>query len=119
IDRSGIALVGAAAMLVAGALSLHAAAVAVDYQTLILLFGMMVVVVHLRLAGFFALVTDDIAARFSGPFALLAVVIVLSGVLSAPRSIADCWPSRPARKFPATACPGRTCTGGCFSRAWP
>jgi Na+/H+ antiporter NhaD/arsenite permease-like protein len=83
IDRSGIALVGAAAMLVAGALTLHAAAAAVDYETLILLFGMMVVVIHLRLAGFFALATDNIAARFSGPYSLLAVVIGMSGVLSA------------------------------------
>jgi Na+/H+ antiporter NhaD/arsenite permease-like protein len=83
IDRSGIALVGAAAMLVTGALTLHEAAAAVDYETLILLFGMMVVVIHLRLAGFFALATDRIAARFAGPFTLLAVVIGLSGVLSA------------------------------------
>src|SRR4051794_10088135 len=83
IDRAGIALVGAAALLACGALSLRDAARAVDYQTLVLLFGMMVVVIHLRLAGFFALATDGIAARFSGPFALLAVVVGVSGVLSA------------------------------------
>jgi Na+/H+ antiporter NhaD/arsenite permease-like protein len=83
IDRSGIAMVGAAAMLASGVLSMHDAARAVDYETIVLLFGMMVVVAHLRLAGFFALVTDRIAARFSGPYALLAVVIALSGVLSA------------------------------------
>ena len=82
-DRSGIALVGAAAMLVCGALTLPDAARAVDYDTLILLFGMMVVAAHLRMAGFFAVVTDHGAARFAGPFALLAVVVVLSGVLSA------------------------------------
>ena len=40
IDRSGIALVGAAAMLGAGVLSLPDAARSVDYETLILLFGM-------------------------------------------------------------------------------
>lgn len=83
VDRSGIALVGAATMLVCGALTLHSAAAAVDYEALILLFSMMVVVAHLRLAGFFALVTDGVPARFSGPFTLLAVVIGLSGVLSA------------------------------------
>ncbi len=82
-DRSGIALVGAATMLVIGALTLHDAAKAVDYQTIVLLFGMMVVVAHLHMAGFFALATDRIAARFAGPFALLAVVIVMSGLLSA------------------------------------
>ena len=83
IDRAGIALVGAAAMLACGVLSMHDAARAVDYETIVLLFGMMVVVSYLRLAGFFALATERIAARFSGPFTLLAVTIALSGVLSA------------------------------------
>ncbi len=58
IDRSGIALVGAAAMLGFGVLDLREAAKAVDYETLILLFGMMVVVAYLRLSGFFALATE-------------------------------------------------------------
>jgi Na+/H+ antiporter NhaD/arsenite permease-like protein len=83
IDRAGIALVGAAAMLACGVLSIREAARAVDYQTIVLLFGMMVVVSHLRMAGFFALATERIAARFSGPKSLLAVTIGLSGVLSA------------------------------------
>ncbi len=83
IDRAGIALVGAAAMLACGVLSMRDAAQAVDYETIVLLFGMMVVVAYLRMAGFFALATDWIAGRFSGPFSLLAVTIALSGVLSA------------------------------------
>jgi Na+/H+ antiporter NhaD/arsenite permease-like protein len=83
IDRAGIALVGAAAMLAAGVLSMREAARVVDYETIVLLFGMMVVVSHLRMAGFFALVTERIAGRFSGPFSLLGVTIALSGVLSA------------------------------------
>jgi Na+/H+ antiporter NhaD/arsenite permease-like protein len=83
IDRAGIALVGAAAMLAGGALSMREAAKAVDYETIVLLFGMMVVVAYLRLAGFFALATERIAARFSGAYSLLAVTILLSGVLSA------------------------------------
>ncbi len=83
IDRAGIALVGAAAMLGCGALSMHDAARAVDYQTIVLLFGMMVVVSYLRMAGFFALATHRIAARFSGPLPLLAVTMTLAGILSA------------------------------------
>jgi Na+/H+ antiporter NhaD/arsenite permease-like protein len=83
IDRAGIALVGAAAMLACGVLSMRDAAKAVDYETIVLLFGMMVVVAYLRLAGFFGLATEWIAGRFSGPFSLLAVTIALSGVLSA------------------------------------
>jgi len=83
IDRAGIALVGAAAMLACGVLSMPDAARAVDYETIVLLFGMMVVVSYLRIAGFFALATERIATRFSGPLTLLAVTIALSGVLSA------------------------------------
>jgi Na+/H+ antiporter NhaD/arsenite permease-like protein len=83
IDRAGIALVGAAAMLACGVLSMREAAKAVDYETLVLLFGMMAVVGYLRLAGFFSLATEWIAGRFSGPFSLLAVTIALSGGLSA------------------------------------
>jgi Na+/H+ antiporter NhaD/arsenite permease-like protein len=83
IDRAGIALIGAAAMLATGVLSMPEAARAVDYETIVLLFGMMVVVAYLRLAGFFGLATERIAARFSGPLTLLAVTITLSGILSA------------------------------------
>jgi Na+/H+ antiporter NhaD/arsenite permease-like protein len=83
IDRAGIAVVGAAAMLAFGVLGLHDAARAVDYETIVLLFGMMVVVAHLELSGFFALATERIAARFSAPLPLLGVTILLSGVLSA------------------------------------
>jgi Na+/H+ antiporter NhaD/arsenite permease-like protein len=83
IDRAGIALVGAAAMLACGVLSMRDAARAIDYDTIVLLFGMMVVVAYLRMAGFFALATEHIAARFSAPLTLLAVTIGLSGMLSA------------------------------------
>lgn len=83
MDRAGIALVGAAAMLVCGVLDLHAAAKAVDYETIVLLFGMMVVAAYLKLSGFFALATEKIAAHCAGPRTLLAVIIGLAGVLSA------------------------------------
>jgi Na+/H+ antiporter NhaD/arsenite permease-like protein len=62
---------------------MHEAASAVDYETIVLLFALMVVVSYLRMAGFFALVTDQIAGGFSGPLPLLAVTIIVSGVLSA------------------------------------
>ena len=83
IDRAGIALVGAAVMLAFGVLSMGDAARAVDYETIVLLFGMMVVVAYLRMAGFFALATEQVAARCSGPLSLLAVTIAISGTFSA------------------------------------
>jgi len=50
IDRTGAALVGATAMVAFGVLTPHEAVQAVDFQTLALLTGMMVVAAYLRLA---------------------------------------------------------------------
>lgn len=83
IDRTGIALVGAAGMLIAGAISLPQAAAAIDYETILLLFSMMIVVAHLELAGFFGSATRLLLDHCSSPLALLAVTIGLSGTLSA------------------------------------
>jgi Na+/H+ antiporter NhaD/arsenite permease-like protein len=83
LDRPGITLVGATAILVVGSLTIAQATAAVDVETIMLLFGMMVVTAFLRLSGFFAVSARWIAERFAGPYALLAVIIGLSGVLSA------------------------------------
>jgi Na+/H+ antiporter NhaD/arsenite permease-like protein len=85
MDRAGIALVGATLMLVAGILTLQEAISpqSIDYETLILLLGMMVVVGCLRLSGFFRLLAHWCLDRIETPKGLLAVTIVLSGVLSA------------------------------------
>jgi Na+/H+ antiporter NhaD/arsenite permease-like protein len=83
IDRPGITLVGMTAILWVGALELSEASKAVDVETIMLLFGMMVVTAFLRQAGFFDVAARWIASHFSGPRVLLAVIIGLSGVLSA------------------------------------
>jgi Na+/H+ antiporter NhaD/arsenite permease-like protein len=58
MDRAGIALVGATLMIVTGILPLPEAVRSVDYEAIILLFGMMVVVTYLRLSGFFIRLTS-------------------------------------------------------------
>jgi Na+/H+ antiporter NhaD/arsenite permease-like protein len=83
IDRAGIALVGATFVLVTGLLSFEDAVRAIDYKTIVLLLAMMIVVAHLRMAGFFQCLAGWALARFRRPHALLAVTILLSGVLSA------------------------------------
>lgn len=85
VDRPVIAFVGAALMLCTGLLTLGQAAgpESIDYETLFLLFGMMVVVGFLRLGGFFDKVTAWALGRIRSPRGLLAAVIVLSGLLSA------------------------------------
>ncbi len=85
IDRAGIALVGATLILSTGILSLEQAVGpdSIDYKTLVLLFGMMVVIAFLRLSRFFERITALALQRLRTPAGLLAVTIVLSGVLSA------------------------------------
>jgi Na+/H+ antiporter NhaD/arsenite permease-like protein len=82
-DRTGLALVGAVLMILAGALTFDEAVRAIDFETLALLLGMMIVLAYLRRAGFFArmaLVTLD---RVRSPRGLLAATVALSGALSA------------------------------------
>lgn len=83
IDRTGAAIVGAIAMIVAGAIPLDEAYRAIDYRTLVLLFGMMVLVAHLRLALFFRLLAQRITRRIANPAWLLVAVVFASGVLAA------------------------------------
>jgi len=83
LDRAGIALVGATAMLVLGLVGFDEAVSSIDYRTIALLFGMMIVVAYLRLAGFFRRVATWLLARARSPHGVLAAVVALSGVLSA------------------------------------
>ncbi len=83
LDRAGIALIGATLMMVSGILPLPDAVRSVDFKTIILLFGMMIIVAFLRLSGFFDRLAHSTLDRIRTPYSLLAVIITLSGVLSA------------------------------------
>src|SRR5881296_927691 len=83
IDRTGVAIIGAAVMVASGAVPWPDAVASVDAPTLVLLFGMMIVTAYLRLSGFFHLVTTWTLRRARTPRGLLAAVVVASGVLSA------------------------------------
>jgi Na+/H+ antiporter NhaD/arsenite permease-like protein len=82
INRAGIALVGATALVGIGALSLDEAYEAIDLDTIALLLGMMVVNANLRAAGFFAIVARR-AAQASSPARLLLGLMLSTGFLSA------------------------------------
>ncbi|HXG14783.1 MAG TPA: anion transporter [Calidithermus sp.] len=83
VDRAGVAVIGAAALVVTGLVPWDVAVRSVDAHTLALLFGMMIVAAYLRLSGFFGLVTLWAIRRARGPRSLLAAVIAASGALSA------------------------------------
>ncbi len=83
LDRTGVALLGAIAVVGLGVLSPEQAARSVHLPTLLLLFSFMVVSAQMRLGGFYDRVTLKIAALPVAPPALLGAVIVVVALLSA------------------------------------
>jgi Na+/H+ antiporter NhaD/arsenite permease-like protein len=83
IDRAGAALLGGSLMVGCGVLTMDEAYKAVDFSTIVLLVGMMIVVANLRVSGFFRLVNHGIARHVHRPFGLLIAVVLASGLLSA------------------------------------
>ena len=83
IDRTGAALAGAVAMVISGALSESGAERAIDFHTIALLLGMMIVVANLRLSGAFAFFARAMLSRARSGFGMLAMTIAASGLLAA------------------------------------
>ena len=70
-------------MIATGVISLDEAYQHIDFRTLVLLFGMMVLIAHLRMARFFGATVRWVGTRVHQPIALLVAVVFVSGVLSA------------------------------------
>jgi Na+/H+ antiporter NhaD/arsenite permease-like protein len=83
VDRTGAAIIGATLMVAVNALSLPEAVEAINMDTILLLFGMMIVVANLRLSGIFALITEWVVQHAHRPLVLLAAIVAISGVFSA------------------------------------
>jgi Na+/H+ antiporter NhaD/arsenite permease-like protein len=83
VDRTGAAIIGAALMIATNSLSIQQAYAAVDYNTIILLFGMMIVIANLRLSGFFTLVSAWVVEHTHRPIVLLSAIVFVSGFFSA------------------------------------
>jgi Na+/H+ antiporter NhaD/arsenite permease-like protein len=83
LDRTGVALLGAIALVAIGDLTPEQAALSIHLPTLLLLFSFMVLSAQMRLGGFYGWVTRHIASLPLSPSALLGAVIVVVAVLSA------------------------------------
>jgi Na+/H+ antiporter NhaD/arsenite permease-like protein len=83
IDRTGIALVAAILMLASGVLDSAAVTGAVDFPTLFILFGLMILSAQFASAGFYDWCALRIARAGRSPTALLAVTVAVGGGLSA------------------------------------
>ena len=83
VDRTGATIIGATLMIAFNVLSIRQAYTAIDYDTIILLFGMMIVVANLRLSGFFTAVSAWVVEHAHRPILLLAAIVLVSGFFSA------------------------------------
>lgn len=83
LDRTGIALLGAIALLTIGDLTLDQAAQAIHLPTIILLFAFMVVSAQLRMGGFYGWVTVKLAGLDLSPPLLLGALVFVVAALSA------------------------------------
>ncbi len=83
LDRTGICLLGALALVASGDVSETAAWDSVDKGTIGLLFGLMIVSAQLEMAGFYAWVTARLAKLRVGPSTLLAVLVGAAGFMAA------------------------------------
>jgi Na+/H+ antiporter NhaD/arsenite permease-like protein len=83
LDRTGAAIIGASLMVATNVLSLEEAYQAIHLDTIVLLFGMMIVIANLRLSGFFSLVAERTLEHTHHPITLLAATAVTAAVLSA------------------------------------
>lgn len=83
LDRSGVALLGAIAVIAITGMPVAEAARAIDLPTILLLFAFMVISAQMRLGGFYAAVTRRVGALPVGRAALLAALIAVSAALSA------------------------------------
>lgn len=83
VDRTGAAIVGALVVMATDRIAPAAAWEAIDYRTLGLLFGLMVVSAAFVVSGFYGWVAARVAALDVAPPLLLAILVAVGGLMSA------------------------------------
>ncbi len=82
-DRTGIAMLGAIAILLLGRMTFPQAMHSISFSTLALLFGLMMISSQLHLAGFYRGVIDHILRLDGRPWTTLITIVVVGAALSA------------------------------------
>ncbi len=83
LDRPSGALLGAVLMVITGVLTLDEAYRAIDFNTILLLLGMMLVIAYLKIANCFKYLSYLLITHARNSFILLCFVSFSSGILSA------------------------------------
>jgi Na+/H+ antiporter NhaD/arsenite permease-like protein len=83
LDRTAAAFCGAVAMILAHVIRLDDAYKAIEWNTIIFLLGIMILVAHFRVSGFFDWIVVRVAAIARTRKQLLVLLVLTSGILSA------------------------------------
>jgi Na+/H+ antiporter NhaD/arsenite permease-like protein len=83
IDRPSAAFFGAVAMILTGVVGFDEAIQAIDFNTIVLLLGMMIVIATLQLDGFFSLIASKTISYAGTRFRLLVIITLVTGIASA------------------------------------
>ena len=83
LNRAGIALLGAIAMMIFGDVTTADVVSFINWPTIFLLFGFFVISAQLRLSGFYDKVASGISARLGHPARFLLILMAVTGGLSA------------------------------------
>jgi Na+/H+ antiporter NhaD/arsenite permease-like protein len=83
LNRTGIALLGAIAIMIFSGLPTTAVIGFINWPTVLLLFGFFVLSAQLRLSGFFDKVADGVSARLENPARFLLTLMLVTAGLSA------------------------------------
>ena len=83
VDRVGVALLGAIAMVVFGVITMEDAVGSINLPTILLLYSLMIISAQLRLGGFYSWVAYKIIPYYSHPRLCLLITMIVSGLLSA------------------------------------
>lgn len=83
LSRPAASLLGAVAMVTLGGLTLPEAYAAIDMNVIVFLLGVLILTAYLELGGFFEWIAARIVTYAHAPASLLAVVVAVSGLLSA------------------------------------
>jgi len=83
LDRPAAGLIGAVLMVLSGVLTRHEAIEAIDFSTITLLLGMMLVVHYATASGLLDALAQKLVDFSRGPYQLLWIVAFSSGILSA------------------------------------
>lgn len=83
VDRPSAAFFGAIAMILSGVVSFEEAMASIDFNTIALLLGMMIIIATMQSDGFFALVAHKTVRMATNSKGLLTALVLITGIGSA------------------------------------